>query len=87
MQVYIVVEHPDGWGGVPHDMSEIVIGVFSSRDAATKCMEANMRYFYSFEGRELMRVDDKAVDEHGVYFFEIITRTLDAGGYAEIFAQ
>ena len=76
MKVYIVME---GEGIIcPQDPAELFYGVFSSREAATECMECHCRYMSSFGWCARIGEDGKAIDQHGNVYFQIVEWDLDA---------
>jgi len=75
MRVWIVCEHPDGWG-VPTDMTDTVCGVFSSKEAALQCIKIYMSYFHSQEGWRLFLNEGKAIDSYDTVYYQIVEKKI-----------
>ena len=74
MKVYLLLEHCDAWGGVPHDMSDIVLGVFFERKNAEECLWQHARYIYSAERAELILEGNVAVDANKNMYYQIMEK-------------
>jgi hypothetical protein len=73
-RVYIVLENPEGWGGVSDDLEAMVLGVFLDQKRATDCVESLASYYYSRWGSRLTVEDGKARDEQGNPLYQILER-------------
>ena len=73
-RVFIVLEHPEGWGGAPDDVEEIVLGVFFDQERATDCVRTFASYYYSRWGSRLTVEDGMARDEQDIPLYQILER-------------
>lgn len=74
MKVYLLLEHCDAWGGVPDEMSDIVLGVFFKREDAEECLWHHTSYIYSREGPKLVLEGNVAMDANENMYFEIMEK-------------
>ena len=73
-RVFIVLEHPDGWGGPPDDLETMVLGVFFDHERATECIQALSSHYYSRWGSRLTVEDGRARDELGNPLYQVMER-------------
>lgn len=72
MKVYLVLEHPDGMGGTPKDLSALVHALFLTRERAEDFVQGMIRYMDSYDDKKLLLEAGKAYDGDGTTYFEVI---------------
>ncbi len=73
-KVFIVLEHPEGWGGAPEDLEDLIYGVFLDKKRATERLDALMSYYYSRWGSKLFLDEGTAKDENDIPVYRILER-------------
>lgn len=79
MKVYIVLEHPDGFGGTAKDMADIVHGVFFDQRGATDFVRGMLSYIGTYEDRRLFFEAGRAKDENDVIYFQVVEKEAYGG--------
>ncbi len=75
MKIYIVIE--GSHMGQPDTMDRIVLGVFSSKKTATKCLRHHASYIHNSEQRELFFEAGILKDKYNNIYLELLERELD----------
>lgn len=74
---FIVLEHPEGFGGNPKDLTDTVHGIFFDQERAEDFVRGMIRYVHSYESRELLLSQGRARDvETDTVWFEIVKKEI-----------
>lgn len=73
-KVYIVLEHPEGMGGIANDLADTIHGVFFDQRRAEDFVQGMIRYINTYEDRGLFFEAGRAIDAEGTAHIQIIER-------------
>lgn len=75
MKVWIVCEHPEGWG-IPNNIVDMMHGTFLTYEEAVRCLQSYINIFNMTERLSLFLNGSVATDDDGNRFYEIVENSV-----------